>query len=208
VKKSYGYHPVTFADSKKSSDGKHLIPVDTVLTSPHDICTHESIDYIFVLKKQSQSQFSKSNNTMKPIHEQIEEMENMNLKDLLHHLESKRKRKKQKEDYRHQETKDKQKDIEEYEEEEEEEEEGEDMQDEGDKDKDAGEEGVAKEQSEDNGVVYFGDKKPKYYSKKISLDTKAELVITNTKVEHFFIRNNQFVTQASDHFGVSTELHL
>jgi endonuclease/exonuclease/phosphatase family metal-dependent hydrolase len=50
--KSYGEHPVTYADSF-TDDAGELKPLETVLTHKDDLCSNQSLDYIFRLHPKS-----------------------------------------------------------------------------------------------------------------------------------------------------------
>jgi endonuclease/exonuclease/phosphatase family metal-dependent hydrolase len=44
--KTYGEHPITYGDTYMD-DNKEMKPIETVLTLPDDLCSNQSLDYIF-----------------------------------------------------------------------------------------------------------------------------------------------------------------
>jgi len=47
--KTYGEHPITYADSETQEGNDELRPLETVLTHKDDLCSNQSLDYIFRL---------------------------------------------------------------------------------------------------------------------------------------------------------------
>jgi len=52
--KTYGEHPITYADTYME-DNKDMKPLETVLTHTDDLCSNQSLDYVFQysMKKQN-----------------------------------------------------------------------------------------------------------------------------------------------------------
>jgi hypothetical protein len=49
----YREHPITYADSQADDDSEDLKPLETVLTHKDDLCSNQSLDYIFRLHPKS-----------------------------------------------------------------------------------------------------------------------------------------------------------